>query len=155
MIYTFFILITIAGVAEHFKDLSSGGKLKGYWDKNHEPMYWACGWHRTQTFTNPLRDRAESLWWKVHLLQGPRWRWIPVGIRQYISFRDGWHLLKFISVNTWALAIGILIHQLVSATGASFNWCGYDMPAWIYFYLGTRLCFSLPETVLRILIKHK
>lgn len=104
------LLIVIAGIAEHFKDLSEEGKLKGYWDKNHNSTvgYWKVGW-----------------------LQGPKWDWIPVWIRQYLSFRDGWHLLKFISLNSFAVAVVLLA----------------GLPWW--WYLVIRFAFSFPETVLR------
>ena len=36
------LLIVIAGIAEHYKDLSEEGKLKGYWDKNYMPD-WVTG----------------------------------------------------------------------------------------------------------------
>ena len=133
------LLIVIAGIAEHFKDLSEEGKLKGYWDKNHPPM----------TFTKYLHDKncfvlvdstawqrsqliiMKTLWWRVHWLQGPKWDWIPVWIRQYLSFRDGWHLLKFISLNSFAVAVVLLA----------------GLPWW--WYLAIRFAFSSPETILR------
>ena len=105
------LLIVIAGIAEHYKDLSEEGKLKGYWDKNHKPQH--------------------PLWWKVHWLYGGDWDKIPVWIRQYLSFRDGWHLLKFISLNSFAVAVVLLA----------------GLPWW--WYLVIRFAFSSPETILR------
>ena len=104
------LLIVIAGIAEHYKDLSEEGKLKGYWDKNHNSTvgYWKVGW-----------------------LQDGVWEYIPVWIRQYLSFRDGWHLLKFISLNSFAVAVVLLA----------------GLPWW--WYLVIRFAFSFPETVLR------
>lgn len=114
------LLIVIAGIAEHFKDLSEEGKLYGYWSKNYLPD-WLNG--------DSLEDH--SLWWKVHWLQGGVWQYIPVCIRQYLSFRDGWHLLKFISLNSFAVAVVLLA----------------GLPWW--WYLVIRFAFSFPETVLR------
>jgi hypothetical protein len=142
------LLIVIAGIAEHFKDLSEEGKLEGYWDKNHPPNYYACDetcgcgwfekthhkdWYSARAWTNQKKDwlKAEALWWKVHWLQGPKWDWIPVWIRQYLSFRDGWHLLKFVSLNFFALGVVILF---------SVKW---------WWFIVLRFAFSSPETILR------
>lgn len=116
------LLIVTAGIAEHYKDLSEEGKLDGYWSKNYIPD-WVHG---------PSLENY-SLWWKVHWLQGPKWDWIPVWIRQYLSFRDGWHLLKFISLNSFAVAVVLLA----------------GLPWWWYFVI--RFAFSTPETILRLL----
>lgn len=151
MIWIGLILLVIAGIAEHYKDLSEEGKLKGYWDKNHQPMiyihhegkwtwfktdYWYKTYIKSGTW---LTSYANPKWWKVHWLQGPKWNWMPVWIRQYLSFRDGWHLLKFISLNSFALGIVLLTNS-----------------PWWWFIL-IRSCFSLPETILRKypLIKYK
>lgn len=126
------LLIVIAGIAEHFKDLSEEGKLNGYWDKNHRPMIKALnGWHEATLGDNQIIWGAEVLWWKVHWLQGGVWRYIPVWIRQYLSFRDGWHLLKFTSLNSFAVAVVLLA----------------GLPWW--WYLVIRFAFSFPETALR------
>ena len=130
------LLIVIAGIAEHFKDLSEEGKLKGYWDKQHQPMVNMNGeWYSTKYLCYNMDgfrlSSANNLWWKVHWLQGPKWDWIPVWIRQYLSFRDGWHLLKFVSLNFFALGVVVLF---------SVEW-------WWFFIL--RFAFSTPETILR------
>jgi hypothetical protein len=128
MIWVGLILIVIAGIAEHYKDLSEEGKLKGYWDKNYMPD-WVTG-HSLEN---------SQFWWKVHWLQGGIWNEIPVWVRQYLSFRDGWHLLKFVSLNSFALGIVLLTNS----------------PWWWFIII--RSCFSLPETILRKypLIKYK
>lgn len=130
------LLIVIAGIAEHFKDLSEEGKLKGYWDKQHQPMVNMNGeWYSTKYLCYNMDgfrlSAANNLWWKVHWLQGGIWQYIPVWIRQYLSFRDGWHLLKFISLNSFAVAVVLLA----------------GLPWW--WYLVIRFAFSFPETVLR------
>lgn len=126
------LLIVIAGIAEHFKDLSEEGKLKGYWDKNHKPMIRIGGKWYVATLGHYYRVwQGDSLWWKVHWLQDGVWEYIPVWIRQYLSFRDGWHLLKFISLNSFAVAVVLLA----------------GLPWW--WYLAIRFLFSFPETILR------
>ena len=130
------LLIVIAGIAEHYKDLSEEGKLDGYWSKNHEPKFiHNKEWHTTRWGFYNLNDfnitSAMRLWWKVHWLQGGIWEYIPVWIRQYLSFRDGWHLLKFISLNSFAVAVVLLA----------------GLPWW--WYLVIRVAFSFPETFLR------
>jgi len=152
MIWISIVLLVLAGIAEHFKDLSEEGKLSGYWDKNHYPLVFKSfnggfieGWFARNHFKDLYEGKAwegwksdwlkeEAYWWKVHWLQGPKWDWIPVWIRQYLSFRDGWHLLKFFSLNLWALAFAVL---------ADTFWTGLVM------FVITRLAFSLPETILR------
>ena len=133
------LLIVIAGIAEHFKDLSEEGKLKGYWDKHY------IGWYHDgakcflpiRSFpsdTEPLkalRHQEEAYFWKVGWLQSDFWEYIPIWIRQYLSFRDGWHLLKFISLNSFAVAVVLL---------AELSW---------WWYLAIRFAFSFPETALR------
>ena len=132
MIWIGLLLIVIAGIAEHYKDLSEEGKLDGYWDKNHKPMIYQQGLWRVATVGDYYMIwGGDSLWWKVNWLQGPKWDWIPVWIRQYLSFRDGWHLLKFVSLNSFALGVVLL---------AEFPW---------WWFLIIRTCFSLPETILR------
>ena len=130
------LLIVIAGIAEHYKDLSGEGKLKRYWDKNYPPRVKMNGeWFTVKYLYHSMGDDfkitpANNLWWKVHWLQGPKWDWMPVWIRQYLSFRDGWHLLKFISLNSFAVAV-VLLAQL---------------PWWWYFII--RTAFSLLKTLL-------
>lgn len=153
---TALILIFLAGVAEFFKDLSEEGKLKGYWDKNHRPQVWAMrrgGYDITgeviihdPEWTQTLYPEENEFWWKVHWLQGPKWDWIPVWIRQYLAFRDGWHLLKFFSVNLWALAIGVL-----ASPESEASIYGVDIPVWLFVYVVIRLVFSAPETLGRII----
>lgn len=152
-------LIAIAGVAEHFKDLSEEGKLRGYWDKNHEPMMLWPTWNDDpdgggQGWVDELcpieelhedsRRWGEDLWWKAHWLQGGVWEYIPVWIRQYLSFRDGWHLLKFISLNGWAAGTTLIWSPYVD-----YTWYGYEFPAFWGVFISVRLAFSLPETILR------
>jgi hypothetical protein len=122
------ILIFLAGVAEFFKDLSEEGKLKGYWDKNHKPMFHVGHKWREAVFDDGLLD-----WWRFHWLQGGVWDYIPVWIRQYLAFRDGWHLLKFLSLNLFAVGICITF-------GLPWYWC---------FIM--RVLFSTPETIGRII----
>ena len=133
MIWVGLLLLVIAGIAEHYKDLSEEGKLDGYWDKNHKPMIYQQGlWREATVGDYYMIWGGDSLWWKVHWLQGGLWDKIPVWIRQYLSFRDGWHLLKFVSLNSFALGIVLL---------AEFPW---------WWFLIIRACFSLPETILRL-----
>ena len=139
------LLIILAGIAEHFKDLSEEGKLSGYWDKNHKPKYYHWGLEQFRFFgyddgiiVNLSKETTEKylkLWWDVHWLQGDLWDKIPVWIRQYLAFRDGWHLLKFFSLNLFAVGIVVLF---------SVNW-------WWFFIL--RFAFSLPETIFRKYLK--
>jgi hypothetical protein len=134
MIWIALLLIVLAGIAEHYKDLSEEGKLGGYWDKNHLPYgewFRAKGLAPTDEGDIKTWRDARALWWKVHWLQGGVWDYIPVWIRQYLSFRDGWHLLKFVSLNSFAVAVVMLS----------------GLPWW--WFLIIRSCFSLPETILR------
>lgn len=113
-------LIVLAGVAEHYKDLSEEGKLKKYpyWDKNYMPdLLWG------------FRFDDQQKWWKSGWLV--KYKWLPTWIGQYLSFRDGWHLLKFCSLNLYAVGIVILF---------STQW---------WWFLIIRTAFSLPETILR------
>lgn len=136
MTYLGLLLIVIAGIAEHFKDLSEEGKLEGYWDKQHQPMVNMNGeWYSTKYLCYNMDDAVNNFWWKVHWLQGGVWQYIPVWIRQYLSFRDGWHLLKFFSLNLSAIGIVVLF---------SAQW-------WWFFVL--RFAFSTPETILRLFRK--
>ena len=138
------ILIFLAGVAELFKDLSEEGKLKGYWDK-HKMVSLSTDWSDPD---NPryvwtelpyeewgvdMNKEEQSYFWKVGWLQGGVWDYIPVWIRQYLAFRDGWHLLKFLSLNLFAVGIYITF-------GLSWYW---------YFII--RVLFSTPETIGRII----
>lgn len=143
MIWLSIVLIFLAGVAEHFKDLSAEGKLKGYWDKNHKPMIKvSSGWRIATWGDYYMIWGGESLWWRAHWLQGGVWDKIPVWIRQYLSFRDGWHLLKFFSVNLWAMGVAVLF------AGDSFT--GTPPPyGFLVEFIIVRLAFSLPETILR------
>ena len=126
------ILIFLAGVAEFFKDLSEEGKLQGYWDKNHEPMVKINGvWHTTHIL--PRNTQEKVRWWRTHWLEGGVWDYIPVWIRQYLAFRDGWHLLKFLSLNLFAVGICI------------------TFGLWWYWYFIIRVLFSTPETIGRII----
>ena len=140
MIWIGLILLVIAGIAEHYKDLSEEGKLDGYWDKNHPANFLTAAhlkdanrpqWLHFSFFSRETQQWIIEYWWKVHWLQGGLWDKIPVWIRQYLSFRDGWHLLKFVSLNSFALGIVLL---------AEFPW---------WWFLIIRACFSLPETILR------
>lgn len=133
-------LIVFAGIAEHLKDLSEEGKLSGYWDKNHKPMRLYSVSRRydfnfllKRTWESEYTEYGQQIWWKVHWLQGGAWNFIPFQIRQYLSFRDGWHLLKFISLNFYAIGILLIF---------SADW-------WWYFIL--RFAFSTPESILRFL----
>lgn len=146
-------LVLLAGVAEHYKDLSDEGKLSGYWDKDHKPMipYSHGVWEEANY------DIQRACWWKVHWLQGgvsnlfPNYDWkyapfigdwdwllfdiwddVPVWIRNYLPFRDGWHLLKFFSLNLFAIGVVLIFNT---------EW-------WWYFVL--RALFSTPETILRL-----
>lgn len=141
MTWVALLLIVIAGIAEHYKDLSEEGKLGGYWDKNHMPYEeWFRAKGLAPTDGEDKRNKRKTwrgvraLWWKVHWLQGGVWEYIPVWIRQYLSFRDGWHLLKFVSLNSFALGVVLL--------------SGYLVGTWWWFVI-IRACFSLPETILR------
>lgn len=134
------LLIVIAGIAEHYKDLSEEGKLEGYWDKNHPANFLTIDtddprWLHFSFFPKENQQWIIEYWWKVHWLQGPNWNWLPVWIRQYLSFRDGWHLLKFFSLNLSAIGIVVLF---------SAQW-------WWFFVL--RFAFSTPETILRLFRK--
>ena len=132
MIIVGITLVVVAGIAEHFKDLSEEGKLSGYWNKNHPPMIYQRGlWRKATIGDYFMTSGGDSLWWKVHWLQGGLWDNIPVWIRQYLAFRDGWHLLKFISLNSFAIAVVLLA----------------ELPWWWYIII--RSAFSLPETILR------
>ena len=150
-------LLFISGLAEFLKDLSSEGKLKGYWDKNHEPMVKLDGVWYTTAYAQSLRSWKPALirqieedhWWKTHWLQGPLWNWIPVWVRQYLSFRDGWHLLKFISVNGWVLALSFTIDYMVDC----LNTWPYSFPAWVAAWILIRCIWSAPETIGRQLWK--
>jgi len=122
MIWVGLSLIVIAGIAEHFKDLSEEGKIK--------KPYWMKGYIPPNTSNN-------DLWWKVGWMQGGIWDKIPVWIRQYVSFRDGWHLLKFISLNFFALGVVVLF---------SVKW---------WWFIVLRFTFSSPETILRKLGVYK
>ena len=128
MIWLGISLIVLAGVAEHYKDLSEEGKLKKhpYWDKNYLPDF------------NPLQLKyippsyfkdQQALWWKSGWLM--KYKWLPTWIGQYLSFRDGWHLLKFCSLNLYVVGIVVLF---------STQW---------WWFLILRTAFSLPETILR------
>ena len=116
MIWIGLSLIVIAGIAEHFKDLSEEGKIK--------KPYWMKGYIPPNTSNN-------DLWWKVGWMQGGIWDKIPVWVRQYVSFRDGWHLLKFVSLNFFALGVVVLF---------SVKW---------WWFIVLRFAFSSPETILR------
>ena len=116
MIWIGLSLIVIAGIAEHFKDLSEEGKIK--------KPYWMKGYIPPNTSNN-------DLWWKVGWMQGGIWDKIPVWVRQYVSFRDGWHLLKFVSLNFFALGVVVLF---------SAEW---------WWFIVLRFAFSSPETILR------
>jgi len=132
--YIGLVFLVIAGIAEHFKDLSEEGKLSGYWDKNHTPMIYVKGvWRKAELGDYYMIWSGDSLWWKVHWLQGGLWDIIPVCIRQYVSFRDGWHLLKFVSLNFGSIGVVVLF-------GANWWW-----------FIVLRFAFSLPETILRLL----
>jgi len=137
MIWVGLSLIVIAGIAEHFKDLSEEGKLKGYWDKNYPPRVKMNGeWFTVKYLYHSMGDDfkitpANNLWWKVGWLQDGVWNYIPVWIRQYLSFRDGWHLLKFVSLNFFALGVVVLF---------SAEW---------WWFIVLRFAFSSPETILR------
>ena len=122
MIWVGLSLIVIAGIAEHFKDLSEEGKIK--------KPYWMKGYIPPNTSNN-------DLWWKVGWMQGGIWDKIPVWVRQYVSFRDGWHLLKFISLNFFALGVVVLF---------SVKW---------WWFIVLRFTFSSPETILRKLGVYK
>jgi len=122
MIWVGLSLIVIAGIAEHFKDLSEEGKIK--------KPYWMKGYIPPNTSNN-------DLWWKVGWMQGGICDKIPVWIRQYVSFRDGWHLLKFISLNFFALGVVVLF---------SVKW---------WWFIVLRFTFSSPETILRKLGVYK
>lgn len=128
---TALLLIFLAGVAEFFKDLSEEGKLSGYWDKHHRPQFF---WPVQPTqWVDAYVPYELEYWWRVHWLQGPKWDWLPVWIRQYLAFRDGWHLLKFFSLNLFAVGVVLLA----------------GLPWWWYFII--RTLFSAPETVGRII----
>jgi hypothetical protein len=140
MILLGILLIVFAGIAEHFKDLSEEGKLNGFWDKNHKPMRlysvqkkYNSNFFLKRTWESEYTEYGKQIWWKIHWLQGGGWNLVPVWIRQYLSFRDGWHLLKFISLNFYALGIVVIF---------SADW-------WWYFAL--RFAFSAPESLLRFL----
>lgn len=122
MIWIGLSLIVIAGIAEHFKDLSEEGKIK--------KPYWMKGYIPPNTSNN-------DLWWKVGWMQGGIWDKIPVWVRQYVSFRDGWHLLKFVSLNFFALGVVVLF---------SAEW---------WWFIVLRFAFSSPETILRKLGIYK
>ncbi len=138
------ILIFLAGVAEFFKDLSEEGKLKGYWDK-HKMVSLSTDWSDPgnpryvwtelpyEEWGVDMNKEEQSYFWKVGWLQGGVWDYIPVWIRQYLAFRDGWHLLKFLSLNLFAVGICITF-------GLSWYW---------YFII--RVLFSTPETIGRII----
>jgi hypothetical protein len=133
------LLMVLAGICEHFKDLSEEGKLSGYWDKNDPAKFLTITerkmWLHFSHFEKGKQQWIIEYWWDVHRLQGPFWDKIPRGIRKYLSFRDGWHLLKFGSLNLFAVGIVILF---------SVNW-------WWFFVL--RFAFSLPETIFRKYLK--
>jgi len=138
MIWIALYLIVVAGIAEHYKDLSEEGKLSGYWGKNQKPLRLYSirrnpkfPFLRERVWEEELTPFGQQLWWKVHWLQGGLWDKIPVWIRQYLAFRDGWHLLKFISLNSFAIAVVLLA----------------ELPWWWYIII--RSAFSLPETILR------
>ena len=122
MIWVGLSLMVIAGIAEHFKDLSEEGKIK--------KPYWMKGYIPPNTSNN-------DLWWKVGWMQGGIWDKIPVWVRQYVSFRDGWHLLKFVSLNFFALGVVVLF---------SAEW---------WWFMVLRFAFSSPETILRKLGVYK
>jgi len=122
MIWVGLSLIVIAGIAEHFKDLSEEGKIK--------KPYWMKG------YIHPDMSN-DDLWWKVGWMQGGIWDKIPVWVRQYLSFRDGWHLLKFVSLNFFALGVVVLF---------SVEW---------WWFIVVRFAFSSPETILRKLGIYK
>ncbi len=135
------ILFIIAGVAEHFKDLSAEGKLKGYWSKNHVAYLtrnvkdgrYVRSWIRlpNNEWGTSINKIHSDYFWKVGWLQGRRWSKVPVLVRQYLSFRDGWHLLKFISLNSFACGVVVF-------SGVEWWW-----------FLIIRAAFSLPETIFR------
>lgn len=137
------ILIFLAGVAEFFKDLSEEGKLKGYWDKNHKPMINRGGTWREATLGDYYRIwDGNSLWWRVHWLQGGVWHYIPVWIRQYLAFRDGWHLKKFLS-----LTLGTAGYLTFAVY---WNELGEGLLHWGLGWLICRTGFSVPETIGRM-----
>lgn len=157
ILITGLLLIVAAGCAEHFKDLSEEGKLSGYWDKNHPPMFRLFGpldglfaWRWVEAWPG---SNALELWWRVHWLQGPGWKLLPVWIRKYLSFRDGWHLLKFTSLTLSTLG------YILTAWGVFSVWKGWfpefdSASVWFAHYcaltfLVCRVCFSSPETILR------
>jgi hypothetical protein len=135
------IFFIIAGVAEHFKDLSAEGKLKGYWDKNHVAKLaitvkggkYVQSWVRlpNKEWGAQMNKIYSDLFWVKGWLQGGIWDKVPVFIRQYLSFRDGWHLLKFISLTSFACGVVVF---------AGVEW---------WWFLIIRTAFSLPETILR------
>lgn len=145
------ILIFLAGVAEFFKDLSEEGKLKGYWDKNHEPMFRDYfEWVTVDSFgdqssiaSGVIRGQFREKWWRVHWLQGGVWDYIPVWIRQYLAFRDGWHLKKFLSLTLGTA--GYLTFALY------WNELGEGLLHWGIGWLICRTAFSSPETIGRII----
>lgn len=138
------ILIFLAGVAEFFKDLSEEGKLKGYWDKNHKPRFLhGKEWHTTRWGFYNLEyfsiTSTIKLWWRVHWLQGGVWDYIPVWIRQYLAFRDGWHLKKFLSLTLGTA--GCLTFAVY------WNELGQGLLHWGIGWLICRTAFSIPETI--------
>lgn len=149
-----FLLLLLSGIAEHLKDLSSEGKLgSGYWHKNHPALIYYTGpivrgWYQVdEQVDEPQETREEwrALWWDVHWLQGSAWERVPRWIRKYLAFRDGWHLLKFASVNLWACAFAVTFGPLVQ-----LSICGHPVPfAGLWIYLLVRLTWSSPETLLR------
>lgn len=151
ILITGLLLIVAAGCAEHFKDLSEEGKLSGYWDKHHRPQFF---WPVQPTqWVDAYVPYELEYWWRVHWLQGPRWDWLPVWIREYLSFRDGWHLLKFASLTLSTLG------YILTAWGVFWVWKGWfpefdSASVWFAHYcaltfLVCRVCFSSPETILR------
>ena len=131
-------IMFLAGVAGHYQDLSEEGKLKGYWGKNQKPLRLYSirrnpkfPFLRERVWEEELTPFGQQLWWKVHWLQGGMWDKIPVWIRKYISFRDGWHLLKFFSLNLFAL--GLIIA------------CRKSWESFIIF----RVAYSSAETIFR------
>lgn len=142
MIIVGITLVVVAGIAEHFKDLSEEGKLSGYWGKNQKPLRLYSirrnpkfPFLRERVWEEELTPFGQQLWWKVHWLQGGLWDKIPVFIRQYLSFRDGWHFLKFLSLNFLTLGAVIL----------------YDGEWWWFFIV--RFAFSSQETLFRLFWK--
>lgn len=171
-------LIFLAGVAEFLKDLSEEGKLKGYWDKKHmvsrttRPVTGISEWTPLPYKGWPIEWNVEEeqRFWKVGWLQGWLWDWLPVWIRQYLAFRDGWHLLKFFSLTLGTFGMLLLGWEWFRWVDVKDGWwtvnvvkpmASWGCPWWVAYvvlwlpaWLTARTLFSTPETLGRIIYKR-